>query len=160
MDKALLVIDIPKNCKECTILCNASYDKMCKEDEFIGQTRPDVCPLIPFPKKKTEITYLNRIDEHGCLETNGEKINEFNIGWNACITEITDNSTLTSYKCNINKIQYIDEFCKKLKDEILKHPHDLLAEIKSPDGTYSSRPLLDVETVLKIIRNTLGKETN
>ena len=52
----------------------------------------------------------------------------------------------------------VSDFCHKLRDEVLRHKLDLVADVKCPDGEYRSRPLLDVATVLNIIEDTFGKE--
>ena len=68
--KAILVIDMPTNCNECTLL---NYEYGCP---IIGATgdrskgRSVVCPLKPMPAKN----YWDKKD--------------FADGWNACLEEI------------------------------------------------------------------------
>ena len=63
-----------------------------------------------------------------------------------------DNKCVEMGKANVR------DFCDKLREEILCHRVDLVAEVKCPDGQYRNRPLLDMETVLEIIGNVLEKE--
>lgn len=77
MCKAVLVMDMPKNCKDCIFI---ERDYICKikvnyTSEF---GRPDWCPMRELPKKK-----------------NYEKLSDTNPGkawgngWNDCLDEIT-----------------------------------------------------------------------
>ena len=45
---------MPKNCSECKLLCNESFEMWCcltdREDVFLDAT-PDWCPLVELPEK-------------------------------------------------------------------------------------------------------------
>lgn len=82
MSKAILILDMPINCKNCSlsemsydfnkILCvpmQESYDKFAKQ-------KPDWCPLREIPKKNKENYYPD------------EYMDGYGDGWNACIDEI------------------------------------------------------------------------
>lgn len=87
MSKAILVIDMPKSCRECPAgnsMISDREDELCAcelifpfldevrcVDEYIN-SRPDWCPLRELPEKK----------QNAC--THG-----FAAGWNACIDAIT-----------------------------------------------------------------------
>jgi len=65
--KAILVIDMPSNCKD----CNKLVRKGCLKGDYRKEQRPKVCPLKPLPQKiEGYIDY------------------EYGDGWNACIDEI------------------------------------------------------------------------
>lgn len=51
VEKGLLIIDIPKSCAECDIICESYYTR-CHEDGFDDTKRLDSCPLRKLPKKK------------------------------------------------------------------------------------------------------------
>lgn len=74
MGKAILVMDMPKNCFHCKLQdwVNCRVIKGC----HTGDTRPDWCPLREVPEKQVH----NAID------------NEFQRGakngWNACVNKI------------------------------------------------------------------------
>lgn len=89
MKKAVLVIDMPKNCKECKLMVYDDISYWCPvrtmNDIFYetdvyqyvkNETKPDWCPLKEIPEKKEIFNncddYLNGVDD----------------GWNACIDEI------------------------------------------------------------------------
>ena len=85
MSKAILVMDMPNNCKECELyVCYRQYAGD-KGDCFCGMTkkdadfnnRPKSCPLREVPKKKRTIGKENENDKL-CI----------NAGWNDCIDEI------------------------------------------------------------------------
>ena len=86
MNKAILVIDMPKCCSECKFL-NDNYDY--PECIITGETRGynfrvrekkmDKCPLKPVPAKECE---------GGTWTADGYIEDGFPIGWNACIEEI------------------------------------------------------------------------
>lgn len=102
MNKAILVMDMPKNCLECPLkykseelsLGNFTYQQLfrCKyEPEDISEddgdivylndimmkSKPDWCPLKDIPEKKEEVNGIGT--KEGM---------EYNIGYNACIEEI------------------------------------------------------------------------
>lgn len=88
MSKAVLVLDMPKNCAECN---QCQYDNedgeySCIPDDFAHylssnyvnhscESRPDWCPLKPMPEKK-EYDGLMEFDDI------------FADGYNACIDEL------------------------------------------------------------------------
>lgn len=56
MDKAILVIDMPKNCFDCPLCINDEYGlslKCClRYKEYVDKDgKPDWCPLKPAPEK-------------------------------------------------------------------------------------------------------------
>ena len=67
MSKAILVMDMPKNCLNCKMAdwANCRITKIC----HTGCYRPDWCPLSPMPEKKAERNaytgYNQCIDEIG-----------------------------------------------------------------------------------------------
>ena len=82
--KAILVIDMPKNCKECKLTyIHTRKDTLCccltdREVEY----RNDIenCPLKPMPEKKVRESWKdNEFDPYNNL---------YKMGWNACIEEI------------------------------------------------------------------------
>lgn len=76
MGKAVLVIDMPKDCFTCDLEsyreCKAMFGEVI-ENEF---EKPEWCPLKPMPEKKA---VMNRMDD---------ETNMFRKGWNACIDAI------------------------------------------------------------------------
>lgn len=91
MNKAVLVIDMPSCCNECSLMFKDEYSYFCpvKCDEnktdlydnyIMFHRKPDWCPLKPMPKK----LYIG-ID--GIMDCT----NDFPYGWNACINEILSN---------------------------------------------------------------------
>lgn len=83
MSKAILVMDMPKNCNECEMCIDKySLGYWCHafSGGFIGFNdtipKPDWCPLKPVPKK-IEVSY-------GSDEQDWEK------GYNSCVEEILD----------------------------------------------------------------------
>lgn len=53
MSKAILVLDMPKNCGECKLYMNNGNSYWCKATgiDTTGLTIPASCPLKPMPKK-------------------------------------------------------------------------------------------------------------
>lgn len=83
--KAVLVIDMPCDCYDCPLCkdsvvdrCNIMYRDI-HSDGGIEETdgRPLWCPLRPLPSEK----YLSLKDKHDDII--------FQMGWNACLDEIT-----------------------------------------------------------------------
>ena len=52
MSKAILIIDMPKCCDECSIMCEQYYSAV-KNKNFNNNMKPDNCPLREVPKKKS-----------------------------------------------------------------------------------------------------------
>ena len=81
MSKAILVMDMPKNCFDCRFqemgFCEAvhSVGEMIPDDDL--ESKPDWCPLREMPEKKKTIG----------TESETERI-YMNCGWNACIDAI------------------------------------------------------------------------
>ena len=93
MSKAVLVMDMPKACRNCRFCCEIDFgtDATCyamsNYDGIYGirtdanidvdywQSKPDWCPLNQIPEKKPE--YLSMNSEKGYCD-----------GWNACIDAI------------------------------------------------------------------------
>ena len=82
--KAILVIDMPKNCNWCPLHHYVLDDVLnewfvnCQLDTFVDEDekRPSQCPLRPMPEKNTwDVT------ENG-------HVTEFAEGWNACLEEL------------------------------------------------------------------------
>lgn len=79
-EKSVLVINTPKNCKECDchlwLVCVPADEDI---DEYIdaSKTKPDWCPLRPLPKKK------DVPPNYGMMvgDPRGE-------GWNECLDAI------------------------------------------------------------------------
>ena len=87
MNKAILVINVPKSCNECPIC--ASYaesafsprEYWCTVSDNTGvdpYDKPKWCPLKGIPKKRKE-KYAADVGDRDC---------GFIDGWNACIDEI------------------------------------------------------------------------
>lgn len=78
-EKSVLVINTPKNCKECDchlwLVCVPADEDI---DEYIdaSKTKPDWCPLRPLPEPK-DIGYPNDDYDVGFAD-----------GWDACLKEI------------------------------------------------------------------------
>lgn len=77
MSKAVLVIDMPKNCLHCKLQdwANCRIVKGC----HTGDTRPDWCPLRPMPEK---------MQVCGVYPQKDGIVPSYKIGYNACIDEI------------------------------------------------------------------------
>lgn len=75
MSKAMLIIDMPKYCDECSVICEQYYSAV-KNENFNNNMKPDNCPLRELPQKQT----IHSIDtaHHRFAKD----------GWNACLNEI------------------------------------------------------------------------
>lgn len=73
--KAILVIDLPKNCSECKLMyLQGIGEGICNAVDW--EERPSWCPLKPMPNKR--VPDGSETDQiYGCY-----------VGWNACIEEI------------------------------------------------------------------------
>lgn len=89
MKKAVLVIDMPKNCKECKLMVYDDISYWCPvrtmNDIFYetdvyqyvkNETKPDWCPLKEIPEKK-EIAYCYTQTDY-----------IYRDGWNNCLNKI------------------------------------------------------------------------
>jgi predicted Fe-S protein YdhL (DUF1289 family) len=83
MNKAILVIDMPKNCNECKIRFDDEYSNWCPYDnpepngvwKYVKKgAKPDWCPLKPAPEEQ-EIWY-------------GDDSSDWSKGYNSCLHEI------------------------------------------------------------------------
>ena len=81
--KAIFVIDMPKSCWACPLWDKSDYADGC---EAVGRKTHDIdhgterevwCPLKPLPQKMEEDTIESMMDD-------------YSIGWNDCLKEITD----------------------------------------------------------------------
>jgi hypothetical protein len=76
MSKAILVTDMPNECRECPcfnsndfgVSCGASGKEITYDYDNFVYTKPDWCPLKHLPKKQSVYDYA--------------------LGWNDCIDEI------------------------------------------------------------------------
>ena len=75
--KAVLVIDMPKNCAECKLIhLQGIEESICNVVDW--EERPSWCPIKPLPETK-DIGYPNDDYDVG-----------FGDGWDACLKEITE----------------------------------------------------------------------
>lgn len=97
--KAVLVVDMPKNCEECKLTyVNTRKDTFCccltdEEIEYRNdkENRDVSCPLRPLPSKLVPFGFLDVGNEDGLYEK----------GWNNCLDEITDHIGESTEKvCN------------------------------------------------------------
>lgn len=72
MSKAILVMDMPKSCNECDVICTKYYSSL-QNGSLEVLTKPSDCPLKELPQKKKHTLY---------------SIGAYNTGYNACIDEI------------------------------------------------------------------------
>ena len=87
MNKAVLVIDMPKNCAECKLIhLQGIGERICNAVDW--PSRPSWCPLRPLPQK----TYAEFPDSYKYGYADGR---------NACLDEITDHIGESTEKfCN------------------------------------------------------------
>lgn len=96
MSKAILVLDMPRNCGECCFLrgLNTCYLKKCLNGDNIStiytvdkqiddMSKPSWCPLKPMPEKKDICGLYNKeyYDRGGVPPS-------YKAGYNACIDEL------------------------------------------------------------------------
>lgn len=83
MSKAMLIMDMPNNCKNCPLSeTTGEFNKLLcvplqKEYNNLENTRPSQCPLKFVPSKKYHSAYGN-----GKIEMSDDKV------WNRCIDTI------------------------------------------------------------------------
>lgn len=75
--KAILVIDMPKECCECPCFYDYLHCQAKDGVNVLGYERPNECPLKPMPQNK-EIIGTKYIKDS----------NQYALGWNDCIKEI------------------------------------------------------------------------
>ena len=80
--KAILVIDMPKNCGECKLYMNNGNNYWCKATgiDTTGFTMPVSCPLKPMPQKKKLEDLFSKQDFM--------LVHSSYVGYNQCIEEI------------------------------------------------------------------------
>ena len=77
MSKAILVIDMPENCKNCMCYVLGARNNFCEITKFAifdSTTKPNTCPLKPVPEE--QLIWFD--DERGDWER----------GYNNCLREI------------------------------------------------------------------------
>lgn len=87
MRKAIVIIDMPNSCEDCSLMWKDEYSDFCpvkcvenKTDIYnytYAHTKPDWCPLKPVPEKY-------EMDTPHTRDWNGE----YECGYNACIIQI------------------------------------------------------------------------
>lgn len=77
MSKAILVIDMPDKCSECTVChTDTNGDIICQENKLTSlDTKPDWCPLKAVPKRNKDEFRI----EWAC---------GYKAGWNECLDAI------------------------------------------------------------------------
>lgn len=76
--KAILVIDMPKNCAECKLMfLQGIGESICNVVDW--EERPKWCPLRPLPKKERELGYGRYTNYY-----------LYRCGWNDCIDAILE----------------------------------------------------------------------
>ena len=88
MSKSVLILDTPDNCIKCKLRYEYRQCEVCiLADDIIEHfyetgTKPDWCPLSPFPSKRKQ---LKREDAKSIPHA---IMYMYNQGWNDCIDEI------------------------------------------------------------------------
>lgn len=82
--KAILVIDMPKECCECPCFYDYLHCQAKDDANVLGDERPYNCPLKPLPQKKKPLFDPNHCE----IEEEIKIIHEID-GYNRCIDEIT-----------------------------------------------------------------------
>ena len=80
MRKAMLIIDIPRCCNECDIVCKQYYSAI-KNKNFDNDAKPKDCPLREAPESK--VLYGDACDENEYEYEKG-----YVDGYNSCIDDI------------------------------------------------------------------------
>ena len=90
--KAILVIDMPKDCLECSLSHNGDFYCVVTGNNCCDKGRSKGCPLKLLPKKKNSLSIDDTIkkDKFRGETIYFEKAIKLAIekGWNACIDEI------------------------------------------------------------------------
>jgi len=73
MSKAILIIDMPECCDECSVMCEQYYSAV-KNKDFNNDMKPDNCPLREVPQKDKSFARNNAY--------------HYQCGWNDCIDKI------------------------------------------------------------------------
>lgn len=91
--KAILVLEMPKNCDECPLLSERTYfngqcDVLGNYLDDIFNKRYERCPLKPLPTKITTATLSDQEQERTELFTSMALLKTYADGWNDCLEEI------------------------------------------------------------------------
>ncbi len=82
--KAILVIDMPKNCAKCKLMyLQGIGEGICNAVDW--DERPSWCPLRPLPQKKVGDDLYER---YGSWTLGDEKEVSYRVGFNDCLEEI------------------------------------------------------------------------
>lgn len=81
MAKGFILVDVPDNCRECTLRTESGWCLCAKKDIFLYGLKcgkPDWCPILELPKRKkaSKFTVSPMIEE---------QYSEFDSGYNACL---------------------------------------------------------------------------
>ena len=88
MAKGILVVDKPGTCKKCDFYNPTFYSCDCR-NKIVGKDvteKPEWCPIISIPKKRTPSGDFSKHTKHWIEIT--ERLN-CNKGWNDCVDAIT-----------------------------------------------------------------------
>lgn len=104
--KAVLIMDMPVNCRGCefnaSVSCRITH-KSCAY-YYTEKGKPEWCPLQELPERKEHL-YVTSTAE-ACLQ---ERQAGINIGWNACLDTLQENSKSRCEYCK-NMVEYIGDF--------------------------------------------------
>ena len=100
MSKAILILDMPKECAACPLRlwdCESKFYNACmptlKEENSVSDSysecddlsiKPNWCPLKPIPKRMSEVTPNTDWKQSATIYSQG-----LHDGWNMCVVEIT-----------------------------------------------------------------------
>ena len=93
MSKAILVMDMPENCKKCKFNLNyPNAERYCYIKQIAhNEEKPDWCPLKEIPEKIKSNELIKEAEKDDCFDGCDDEITYFEgkeAGWNACIDEI------------------------------------------------------------------------
>ena len=83
MNKGIIVVDMPQNCRDCNLRTANGYCMPGHKDIFlfgVKGEKPDWCPIKEIPTKLEELKQPHSIGDY---QRKG-----FQRGWNACIDKI------------------------------------------------------------------------
>lgn len=81
MEKGFIVVDVPKNCRECHLRTATGYCLPGRMDVFVyglQNNKPDSCPIREFPAKRCEKDAYFPCDFYRTE------------GWNSCLKALED----------------------------------------------------------------------
>lgn len=86
--KAILVIDMPKNCEDCQLRerdMEGVYCSIRDEKGYIKKHKgiPSWCPLKPMPMKRRSMVNWLHEDTQTAISTH--EVSEYDKGWNDCL---------------------------------------------------------------------------